>query len=229
MEGDTNIRDVKRAVRGSVDAYGRLIEKNKDYLYRTAFLYSGDEEAALEIVQETVLKGFRSIKQLRNPELFRTWITRILINTSKDYYRHEIRYAQMPEEEAAYEEAGITAEERADLYEAIRRLPEKYRTAVILRYFDGLKLATRVNRNPTAVAEAYFTGCCHGNLPDLLEPAHAEAFYPEILENSLLPADFGEHTLHCSHDCRNCSYCRTALEGALVNLNDWNHQHEKRR
>ena len=96
-------------------------------------------------------------------------------------------------------------------------------------YFDGLKLATRVNRNPTAVAEAYFTGCCHGNLPDLLEPAHAEAFYPEILENSLLPADFGEHTLHCSHDCRNCSYCRTALEGALVNLNDWNHQHEKRR
>ena len=139
MEGDTNIRDVKRAVRGSVEAYGRLIEKNKDYLYRTAFLYSGDEEAALEIVQETVLKGFRSIKQLRNPELFRTWITRILINTSKDYYRHEIRYAQMPEEEAVYEEAGITAEERADLYEAIRRLPEKYRTAVILRYFDGLK------------------------------------------------------------------------------------------
>lgn len=139
MEGDTNIRDVKRAVRGSVDAYGRLIEKNKEYLYRTAFLYSGDEEAALEIVQETVLKGFRSIKQLRNPELFRTWITRILINTSKDYYRHEIRYAQMPEEEAVYEETGITAEERADLYEAIRRLPEKYRTAVILRYFDGLK------------------------------------------------------------------------------------------
>ena len=30
-------------------------------------------------------------------------IPRILINTSKDYYRHEIRYAQMPEEEAAYD------------------------------------------------------------------------------------------------------------------------------
>ena len=95
--------------------------------------------------------------------------------------------------------------------------------------FDGLKLATRVNRSPAAVAEAYFTGACRGNLPDLLEPNHAEAFYPEILANSLLPADFGEHTLHCGHDCRNCSYCRTALEGALVNLNDWNHQHEKRR
>ena len=48
----------------------------------------------MEIVQETVLKGFRSIKQLREPELFRTWITRILINVSKDYYRHEYHFAQ---------------------------------------------------------------------------------------------------------------------------------------
>ena len=55
MEGDSTLKDIKRAVRGSVDAYGRLIEREKDYLYRTAFLYSGDEDAAVEIVQETVL------------------------------------------------------------------------------------------------------------------------------------------------------------------------------
>ena len=33
----------------------------------------------------------------------------------------------------------VSAEERLDLYEAIKRLPEKYRTAVILKYFDGMK------------------------------------------------------------------------------------------
>ncbi|HJB81674.1 MAG TPA: sigma-70 family RNA polymerase sigma factor [Candidatus Mediterraneibacter intestinavium] len=139
MEGDSTLRDIKRAVRGSVDAYGRLIEREKDYLYRTAFLYSGDEDAAVEIVQETVLKGFRSIRQLREPALFRTWMTRILINVSKDYFRHGYHYEEKLEEETAYEEQGITAEERMDLYEAIRRLPEKYRTVVILSYFDGLK------------------------------------------------------------------------------------------
>ena len=139
MEGDSTLKDIKRAVRGSVDAYGRLIEREKDYLYRTAFLYSGDEDAAVEIVQETVLKGFRSIRQLREPALFRTWITRILINASKDYFRHGYHYEEELEEETAYEEPGITAEERMDLYEAIRRLPEKYRTVVILSYFDGLK------------------------------------------------------------------------------------------
>lgn len=139
MEGDSTLKDIKRAVRGSVDAYGRLIEREKDYLYRTAFLYSGDEDAAVEIVQETVLKGFRSIRQLREPALFRTWMTRILINVSKDYFRHGYHYEEKLEEETAYEEQGITAEERMDLYEAIRRLPEKYRTVVILSYFDGLK------------------------------------------------------------------------------------------
>ena len=92
MEGDSSLRDIRRAVRGHVEAYGRVIEQHKDYLYRTAFLYSGNEDAAMEIVQETVLKGFRSIKQLREPELFRTWITRILINVSKDYYRPEYHF-----------------------------------------------------------------------------------------------------------------------------------------
>ena len=139
MEGDSSLRDIRRAVRGNVEAYGRVIERHKDYLYRTAFLYSGNEDAAMEIVQETVLKGFRSIKQLREPELFRTWITRILINVSKDYYRHEYHFAQSFDEEAQYPSEGVSAEERLDLYEAIKRLPEKYRTAVILKYFDGMK------------------------------------------------------------------------------------------
>ena len=115
MEGDSTLKDIKRAVRGSVDAYGRLIEREKDYLYRTAFLYSGDEDAAVEIVQETVLKGFRSIRQLREPALFRTWMTRILINVSKDYFRHGYHYEEELEEETAYEEPGITAEELSRL------------------------------------------------------------------------------------------------------------------
>ena len=71
--------------------------------------------------------------------MFRTWITRILINVSKDYYRHEYHFAQSFDEEAQYPSEGVSAEERLDLYEAIKRLPEKYRTAVILKYFDGMK------------------------------------------------------------------------------------------
>ena len=83
-------KTVKRAMRGNVEAYGVLIREQKEYLYRTAYLYSGNEEDALEIVQETVLRAFRSIRNLKDPAVFRTWITRILINVSKDYYKREL-------------------------------------------------------------------------------------------------------------------------------------------
>ena len=85
-------------------------------------------------------------------------------------------------------------------------------------YFDALKLATRVNRNPAAVVEAYLTQHYRGNLPDLMEPDHAEAFYPDVIENSLLPPDFGEHTLDCAHNCEECSYCEEALSKARIRL-----------
>ncbi len=85
-------------------------------------------------------------------------------------------------------------------------------------YFEALKLATRVNRNPAAVVEAYLTNHYKGNLPDLMEPDHAEAFYPDVIENSLLPPDFGLHTLNCAHNCDECSYCEEALSKARIRL-----------
>lgn len=96
-------------------------------------------------------------------------------------------------------------------------------------YFDAVKLATRVNPDPVKVAKAYLDGTYSGNLLDLLEPDHADLFLPEILENKLLPENFGEHVLNCDHDCPNCSCCRDALAGALVDVEAWNRRHETRR
>ena len=66
--------------------------------------------------------------------------------------------------------------------------------------------------------EAYLGGRFSGNLPELLEPNHAERFYPAVIENSRLPADFGRTLLHCPKNCAECSYCADALERSLVQL-----------
>lgn len=84
--------------------------------------------------------------------------------------------------------------------------------------FDGLKLATRINRNPAAIVRAYMKGSYSGSVHALLEPDHAERFYPTIVENKALPADFGERVLHCDRVCDACTYCRLALERATVSL-----------
>ena len=79
-----NTKLAKKAVRGNADAYGQLITKYQEYLYKMAFLYMKNQQDALDVVGTTILKGFQNIKTLKNPEWFKTWITRILINTAND-------------------------------------------------------------------------------------------------------------------------------------------------
>jgi len=79
-----------------------------------------------------------------------------------------------------------------------------------------LKLATRAHRLPGMVIDAYARGRYCGNLPDLFEPGFGEALAPFVLDSSRLPEDFWEQTVHCNKNCRTCSYCRQALENALV-------------
>ena len=52
----------------------------KDRLYRTAYVYLGNESDALEAVDEAVYQALRSLTQLKQPEYFESWLTRILIN-----------------------------------------------------------------------------------------------------------------------------------------------------
>ncbi len=60
-------------------------------------------------------------------------------------------------------------------------------TVLYENLFDGIKLATRVIKNPYPVLEAYIEkGHFSGNLPGLLEPDHSGVFYPYIIENSLI-------------------------------------------
>ena len=68
---------VKKAMRGSPKAFGDLIEAQQEYLYRMAYLYVRQEADALDVVQESILKAYKSLKTLREPEYFRTWLTKI--------------------------------------------------------------------------------------------------------------------------------------------------------
>lgn len=87
-------------------------------------------------------------------------------------------------------------------------------------YFTAVKLATRSNRDPVTVLESYISGSYHGNVMELLEPNHAEAFYPTILENSAFPADFAAKVMQCAKKCDSCDYCRDVLERIKVNLDN---------
>ncbi len=131
---------VKKAMRGNADAYGELIEVYKTYLYKLAFAYMKNQEDALDVVGTTILKGFQSIRSLKNPELFKTWITKILINTANDELRKVIYYSDIDDLQVPDRHKGVSPEEKCDLNEALERLPEKYRKVIILKYFSQMTI-----------------------------------------------------------------------------------------
>ncbi len=118
------------------DDFAGRIEHIRLKLYKTAFLYLGNETAAMDAVDEAVYKALKNIRRLRQTEYFDTWITRILINECHNENKRRKRFALLKElPEAAAEDF-----DSLPLREAIRRLPQDLKEVVILRYFAGYTL-----------------------------------------------------------------------------------------
>ncbi len=129
---------VKKAMRGNPKAFGELIREQQEYLYRMAFLYTRQEDDALDAVQESILKAYQKIKDLREPQYFKTWLTRIVINEAKNILKKRSPGEALDAAEELAAPEGLSPEARMDLYAALEHLPEKYRDIVRLKYFDGL-------------------------------------------------------------------------------------------
>lgn len=140
MEKKVSLRLVERAVKGNTDAFGELIAQHQTYLYKLAFMYTKNEQDALDSVQECAMRAMISMDKLREPEYFKTWITRILINCIYQANGKNKKHAVFEEyKEAACDEM-LSIEERTDLYDAIDLLPPVYKTVIILKYFQGMKI-----------------------------------------------------------------------------------------
>lgn len=62
-------------------------------LYLIAFGYLHNSEDARDCVQEASISAFKAFDKLKNKSLFKTWITRILINKAKDFLKNK-RYTE---------------------------------------------------------------------------------------------------------------------------------------
>lgn len=128
---------VKRAKNGDKKAFQELIDREKIKLFKIAYLYSKNEEDALDIFQETLYKALSSIQNLKEDEYFSTWITRILINNAKDFLRKKNRSIPMELEYLKTNQSSPSQdiEDRMDLLKAIDYLDEKEKSALILRFY----------------------------------------------------------------------------------------------
>jgi RNA polymerase sigma-70 factor, ECF subfamily len=124
--------------------YGVLedfIIQNKESHYRLAYSYVKNKDAALDIVQESILKALNSVDSLANAEHIKTWFYRILVNTSLDVLRKQGKLSYVDDIVLDLNsEAKDDIYENLDLQTAMDNLPHNYRLIISLRYFEDLKL-----------------------------------------------------------------------------------------
>ena len=111
-------------------ASAQAMERSMYCIARSYLRCEADCEDAL---QNALLRAWEKRNTLREERYFRTWLTRILINSCKEKLRLQKREATT----ADFHEAAAPQGSDPVLWEALRALDEKYRVTVILHYRDG--------------------------------------------------------------------------------------------
>ena len=111
-------------------ASAQAMERSMYCIARSYLRCEADCEDAL---QNALLRAWEKRNTLREERYFRTWLTRILINSCKETLRRQKRETPA----ADFPEAAAPQGSDPVLWEALRALDEKYRVTVILHYRDG--------------------------------------------------------------------------------------------
>ena len=83
---EKDIELVKQAREGSLEAFELLIKKYSKDLFAISYGLLGSTEDAEEVVQDTFVKAYTNISSLRDDSLFGAWISRIVVNMSRNRY-----------------------------------------------------------------------------------------------------------------------------------------------
>src|SRR5258706_11908253 len=110
----------RQARDGSREAFEELVRRTSRMVYARLYLETGDPHRAEDLVQETYLRAFRSIKQIVDPAGFRAWLNSIGQSVLIDSYRRAGALRRLPPPRAgagALENAAAPSTEDAGLGE----------------------------------------------------------------------------------------------------------------
>ena len=132
---------IDRVLAGDRDAFGILIERYSDPLYRHAYGMTGSADVAEDILQVSFIKAFHHLGEVRGR--FDAWVFRIVANGCKDWLKN-IRRTHLSYEEddqpSGYEtpdEELDRGEIRRDLDRALAALPSSLREAFVMKHVEG--------------------------------------------------------------------------------------------
>jgi len=156
-------RLVRDFISGDDTAFAQLVTRYKDSLTNYLSMMIGDYDTAVDLSQETFLRVYRNINRYSNLYQFSTWIYRIATNLAIDEIRYRKRRGRVfyrnvwgnrksaEKDEPEFEITDVRRGPRDEILrkesgrivgDAIRSLPEKYRTAFLMKEVEKLPYDT---------------------------------------------------------------------------------------
>ena len=155
---ENNRAYIMQMIAGDEAAFDEVYRSCSGKLYRMAYFITGSRSDSEDILQETFAKCFLHRNDLKNPDCFDSWICQILVRTAWRYRkrkkgRGELSYEGLLEEgaetgmaERIRRDTGtggeepihkvVQAEQAAELWQAVGKLDVKYRTVILLYYYN---------------------------------------------------------------------------------------------
>lgn len=149
-------RLAKLASKGDRTAFEQLVELYKEKIYYLAFRMLGNRQEAEDIIQETFIRVYKNLHKYDQTQKFSTWIYRIATNLCIDRLRKRKAsysldaemsdgdgldgYDRIESQEITPEKQLLITETQTQIRDAIDKLPEKYKSVVVLRYLHDMSL-----------------------------------------------------------------------------------------
>jgi RNA polymerase sigma factor, sigma-70 family len=162
---------INKVKEGDIQAFEELFELYKAGAKRLAYMITGNLADSEDIVQDAFIQCYRKINRLKENDHFRAWFYHTITRIAWKYCRyHKVVLSvddisdtdimkEIPDNSAA--ERLLKNEESEILYQAIRNLDKKQRTAVILYYYNEFS----INEISTIM------GCSEGTIKSRLHTA----------------------------------------------------------
>ena len=135
---------VERARNGDHDAFAALVHGSIARLDAAARLILRDAELARDAIQEALMRAWRDLPGLRDPERFDAWLYRLMTHACIDAARHRRRQALeielLPDDGPSVGDFAVLVADQDLLDRALGRLQPDARALVILHHYLGLSM-----------------------------------------------------------------------------------------
>ncbi len=143
---------VTATLAGDREAFSALVQRHQDAVYSVCYHYLGPRDEAQDAAQEAFVRAYTTLKNLRNPDAFSSWLRGIAAHVALDLARQRQRLLARPNIDASEigasqdpesdpEKSVVAGETLRQIQGAIRSLPETYRLAALFRFGMDMRYA----------------------------------------------------------------------------------------